>query len=329
MPRRKERTTVGMRGATATPPKVDEGAQAPIPLALVRAFTLLGVSPYEARVLLALLRLGSANTMHLSSLSGVPRTSTYQVLEALSAKRLAARVPGQGPAVWAAVGREEVFKRLEAELEVAHQERLREHRVYAEEAKMMLMTGFPETPFAAMPFVHILPGPVQTKKAYEDMLEGARQELVMFTRPPYASMLGPPNPAVMDMLERGVSAQVLYEADKWERSDAHAFRQEMEAYHQAGVQARLTDHLPVKLVVVDRRTALVGMTNPVAPEASYPTHMLVEHPGYSAIQAAAFDQLWAAARPLTHPATAADEPLLEVTNTLAVSEHSPAWPRTW
>lgn len=329
MPRLRKGAIAGNPAAQAAPPRVDEGARAPIPLALVRAFTLLGVSPYEARVLLALLRLGPANTMHLSSLSGVPRTSTYQVLEALSAKRLAARVPGQGPAVWAAVGREEVFKRLEAELEVAHQERLREHRVHAEQARRMLATGFPETPLAALPFVHILPGPVQTKKAYEDMLQGARQELVMFTRPPYASLLGPPNPAVMDMLERGVSAQVLYEAEKWERPDAHAFRQEMETYHQAGVQARLTDHLPVKLVVVDRRTALVGMTNPVAPEASYPTHMLVEHPGYAAIQAAAFDQLWSAAVPLTHPATAADEPVPEVSNTFAVEEHSPAWPRTW
>jgi len=78
--------------------------------AIQREFEELGLSPYQAGVLLALMRLGSANSLQLARASAVPRTSTYQVLEELGLKGLAVRIPGDGPAVWASPGREEVFQ---------------------------------------------------------------------------------------------------------------------------------------------------------------------------------------------------------------------------
>lgn len=51
----------------------------------------LGCSGYEAAVLMALMRLGSANALQLARLARVPRTSVYQVLESLSSGRTAPR----------------------------------------------------------------------------------------------------------------------------------------------------------------------------------------------------------------------------------------------
>lgn len=268
-----------------------------VPEPLLRGFQDLGLSPYEARVLLALLRRRSANSVDLARLSGVPRTAVYPVLQGLGTRGLAERVPGPGPAVWASPGREQVMERLKA----AEEDRLRRHRDRADDVLKLLDRSFPEeTPEVALPFVHVLPGAKQMKSTYEELLGEAESEVVMFTRPPYTWTFPNPNQAVLDMLARGVDVRVLYEAAEWEDESAEGFRTEMGIYHEAGVRARLADALPIKLVVVDRRIALVNMLHPVA-EDGYPMSLHIEHPGFAEMAATAFEQFWARARALRPP----------------------------
>jgi len=113
-----------------------------VPDSLRRELQELGLRPYEARVLLALLRAGSANSAQLAELSGVPRTSTYQVMEGLTAQNLAERVPTHGPAVWTSNGWEAVVDSLDA----AEEERLRQHHVRTLQLRKVLADVFPATP---------------------------------------------------------------------------------------------------------------------------------------------------------------------------------------
>jgi len=268
-----------------------------IPEPLMRGFQDLGLSPYEARVLLALLRRGSANSVDLARLSGVPRTAVYPVLQGLGTRGLAERIPGPGPAVWASPGRDQVMERLNA----AEVERLRQHRERADDVRKLLDRSFPEEPAdVALPFVHVLPGAKQMKTTYEELLSEAESEVVMFTRPPYTWTFPNPNQAVLDMLDRGVDVRVLYEAEQWDDPSSEAFRTEMSIYHEAGVRARLAEDLPIKLVIVDRQVALVNMLHPVAVDG-YPMTLHIEHPGFAQLAATAFDQFWATARPLRPP----------------------------
>jgi len=109
---------------------------------LRRELQELGLRPYEARVLLALLRAGSANSAQLAELSGVPRTSTYQVMEGLTELGLAKRVPIHGPAVWTSSGWEAVVDVLDA----AEEERLREHHARTLQLRQILSEVLPATP---------------------------------------------------------------------------------------------------------------------------------------------------------------------------------------
>ena len=113
-----------------------------VPESLRRELQELGLRPYEARVLLALLRAGSANSAQLAELSGVPRTSTYQVMEALTEQGLAERVPTHGPAVWTCSGWEAVVDALDA----AEEERLREHHARTLQLRQILAEVLPATP---------------------------------------------------------------------------------------------------------------------------------------------------------------------------------------
>lgn len=115
---------------------------AAVPDGLRRELQELGLRPYEARVLLALLRAGSANSAQLAELSGVPRTSTYQVMEALTEQGLAERVPTHGPAVWTCQGWEAVVDVLDA----AEEERLRQHHARTNRLRQAFAEALPKKP---------------------------------------------------------------------------------------------------------------------------------------------------------------------------------------
>lgn len=283
--------------ATSTRAASSSEEAAAAPESLRREFEDLGLSSYEARMLLALLAAGSASTPQLGSASGIPRTSAYQVLQSLAAKRLVERLPGDWPAMWASPGRDEVLDRLVA----AQEERLASYRERTEHLRGLL-ADMPGGPSVAMPYVHLLRGPAHVRRCYDQLLTEAKVGFEMFTRSPYAYALGQPNPAVIEALERGVRSRVLYEESEWNDPKSEDFRAEMAVYHGAGVQARLAPELEIKLVVVDRKLTLVGMDNPFTPDEGYPTFFLVEHPGYAAVQSDAFEQRWASAKALDVPA---------------------------
>jgi sugar-specific transcriptional regulator TrmB len=268
--------------------KSEASLGSPLPERLVYEFEELGLSPYEARVLVTLLRLGAANTAQLARQSGVPRTSTYQILEELNRKGLAQRVSVDGPAMWASAGREQVFERLDA----AEEEKLRLHRARTARIKELMAEALPEAPSGVGPYVHVIQGAAHATQIYERLVGGAEAELLVCNRPPYSYASDSVNPVVLDAVQRGVAARVLYEALQWHSPQAASFRAAMAVYHEAGVAARLVPSLPLKLAIADRSSALLAMTDPVLPEVGFPVTLLVEHPGYATLQADAFEYLW-------------------------------------
>ena len=258
----------------------------------------LGLGPYEARVLLALMRVGQGTVAELFPVAGIPRTSAYPALQMLSAKGLAVRKPGPGMAMWTSPPQDIVFERLQAALERANAERMARHLERSARVRELIADTLPEDNSVSFPYVHLLHGPSEMKAAYERLLTEATSHFVMFTRPPYAWSMPDPNPVVMATLARGIPARVLYQAAEWNDPKSEAFRAEMAAYHEAGTEARLALDLPIKLVVVDDLRTLVAMPDPAAPELTYPMTMLIEHAGYARVQVAAFERLWATAHPL-------------------------------
>lgn len=266
-------------------------------------FEAFGLGGYEARVLLALLQLGSATASQVSELSGVGRTSVYPVLRSLTLKGLAEQLPGKS-GIWASSGRAQVMDRLYESQERRLQE-LHERRRHAEARLEELGREGSPPP---LPYVHIVRGIDETNKAFNRILSEATSEVVMFVRPPYTYVPGTPNPVVLDMMARGVGSRVLYQQGDLADPAAEGARREIDAYHAAGVQGRVVDELAVKLVVADRSVVLVAMMDPVLPEVGFPTNLLIEHPGYADLQADAFDKRWEAGKPYYEVLTRATTP---------------------
>lgn len=266
----------------------------------------LGLSSYEARILLALLRLGSANSAELARVSGVPRTSAYQVLEELSEKRLAERVPGGRAAVWTTPGTDLVFDRLDA----AQEDRLREHRARTARLRKELAEPPPPPGDVSPPYVHLVRGAAEVRSIYDRLLAGAMEEVLVFNRPPYSTTANVAkqtpddpagedevNPLILEALSRGVRFRTLYQASHWSDPAAAAFRRSMDVYHRAGVKARLVDELPTKVAVADRANVLLALPDPVQ-QIGFPTNLFIDNAGFAALQADAFEHRWRSARPL-------------------------------
>lgn len=99
----------------------------------------LGVRPYAARLLVALLRSGSGTSAQLAELSGVPRTSVYKVMGALAEQGLVEAVPTFGPAAWTCPGWEVVVDILDA----AEEQRLCQHHERTQRLRRELAHIFP------------------------------------------------------------------------------------------------------------------------------------------------------------------------------------------
>lgn len=268
-------------------------ALAAVQASVQRDFEAFGLSGYEAKVLVSLLRVGVATPAQLARLSGVHRTSAYPVLEELGAKGLADVRPGK-TAVWASPGTEEVLARLST----LQEERLRGLQARLAQTREALAQLVPEQPLSAMPYAQIVRGAAQVRRTYERLLREAESEVLVFNRPPYTWVPGRTNSVVLETLARGVTARVVYQAVQLEGPDAKALRAETGAYLEAGVRARVVDELPIKLVVVDRRSVLCAMPDPVASESAFPTNLVVEHPGFVALQVRAFEAVWDSAEPI-------------------------------
>jgi sugar-specific transcriptional regulator TrmB len=108
------------------------------PQSLSNELRRLGLRPYAARLLAALLYGGPGNSAALAERSGVPRTSVYSVADGLVELGLVVPVPTTGPAVWASAGWAEVVDALDA----AEEERVRLHRTRTERLRGELAEVF-------------------------------------------------------------------------------------------------------------------------------------------------------------------------------------------
>lgn len=85
--------------------------------------------------------MGSGSSAALAELSGVPRTSVYQVMEALTEQGLAQPVPSFGPAVWTCPSWQEAIDILDA----IEEEGVRQHHERTEQLRQELARVLPDT----------------------------------------------------------------------------------------------------------------------------------------------------------------------------------------
>ena len=203
-----------------------------------------GLTEYEARAYLALLELQAATARDVASLSRVPRTKIYQVLDELHAKRLVEMIP-ERPKKYAAVPFEEYLGRFETE----YKTRLEKIRRDREMAKRELTPAIAKEPARTGTF-QVLKGRKNVVAKVEEMMTVAVGEVVHAGSATAARRFAYHSPVVRDVAAKGVAFRFLFPA-----GDGNEAAVQQLAAHGEVRHAVLDTGAAV--LVIDRRQAMV------------------------------------------------------------------------
>jgi HTH-type transcriptional regulator, sugar sensing transcriptional regulator len=244
---------------------------------LAGQLTRLGLTSYEAKAYVALVRRDSSTAAQVARLAEVPRQRIYDVLSGLVERGLASTRPGR-VVKYAATPPESAIAKLVAQ----HRQHLAE---LEQEAEQLVESLHP------LDYIEVLREPRAINERFSELQAGIKHEILVFTKPPYAK---PPQENVEGIeVTRSHTARAVYELSIFDDPDV---AEGVRRFVEAGEEARFVRELPLKLVIIDETIVMFGMEDPVArgARAGDLTIVVVEHPSLAQILKVAFDAMWSA-----------------------------------
>jgi HTH-type transcriptional regulator, sugar sensing transcriptional regulator len=250
---------------------------------LVAQLTRLGLTSYEAKAYLTLIRRDSFTAAQVARQSGLPRQRIYDVLGSLVQKGLAVSRPGN-VVKYAATAPELAIDLLLT----SHRDELsrmeRDARGMVNDLKPAFEAGQAHTD--PLEYIEVLRDRRAINERFAELQGAVKKEILVFTKPPYAT---PPQENVegLEVIETH-DARSLYEFSVF---DEPAVMRGVQRFVEAGEQARFVPELPLKLVIIDETIVMFGMEDPVAGSADL-TIVVVEHHSLARVLKTAFNAIW-------------------------------------
>jgi sugar-specific transcriptional regulator TrmB len=251
--------------------------------ATVDRLVRLGLTTYEARAYVTLVRRDSFTAAQIARTAGLPRQRIYDVLASLVEKGLASARPGT-VVKYAALAPDLAVERLVAN-------RRSEMSALERDASDVIGRLAPE--FQAgrahsdpLEYIEVLRDRGAINERFAELQAAVKNEILVFTRPPYAT---PPQENVEGIeVARTHVARSIYEHSVLDDPKVAAG---IRRFIEAGEEARFVDDLPLKLVIIDEAIVMFGMQDPVAGTEDL-TIMVVEHPALARTLKLAFNRVW-------------------------------------
>jgi len=266
----------------------------------VRHLMDYGLTSYEARAYLALLRRETFTAAELATEAQVPRQRIYDTVANLIARGMARDEPGT-IARYSARDPEGVF----AQLQATKQRELDQLSAHAAEilSEMTHVWQDGQRETAPLDYVQVLRDPLRIEAASIDMFESAQHSISQLCKPPYVL---PGNEVPLAAATRvgasGGTVRGIYE-DAQLSNDV--LLDEARDFGGAGEQARTLPSLPVKMAVIDGRRGFIALPDPIAGHESV-TVLMIDHPAYGTLLELAFEQLWQQSQPVEFGSSGAD-----------------------
>ncbi|MFF4498529.1 TrmB family transcriptional regulator [Streptomyces sp. NPDC001546] len=259
--------------------ELDDGA--------VNDLVALGLSRYEARVYLALVRRESFTAAEVARAADVPRQRVYDVLDALVRRRLTVLRPGR-VAAFSAVAPELALARLMA-LQRESLERLNQASTVLAAALAPIWSDG-QTHTDPLDYIEVLRDPKAIADRFAGIQRQAAHELLSFCKPPFVAPTANNEGirAVRRLRRAGGTARAVYTHDGLDDTEV---LENVRRFGEAGEESRFTPVLPLKLVIADASQVLCDMPDPVAGTRAT-TALYIEHPALAACLKLAFETVW-------------------------------------
>lgn len=244
---------------------------------------VIGIGATQELVYRALVAQPDATISMLASKLGLSREKVVGALEAVAERGLAAR---------SAVGHDRYVPAppavaLGAIVTQYRDDLRRVDVVLAELAEEYRLASRART---IQDVIEVVAGVEAIRHRFDQLQLGAKEEVLAFVTGPTVAVSCAENTARLRARERGVGYRRVIDRTELERPEVVS---EMTARIRGGEQIRVVATLPVKLIIADRSTALVGLLNDGIPAA-----LFVHSSGLLDGLVALFDSTWRAGVPL-------------------------------
>ena len=143
-------------------------------------------------------------------------------------------------------------------------------------------------------YIEMLTDIRQIGERWVTIQQNTKQELLVFTKPPYTT------PALEDNIEQekeifrkqNIIVKGLYEYGGLTQEELESLVRSVEIYQEIGEEARLIEKLPMKLVISDEALVMFALNDRISLKPNI-TSMYVDHPGYAAALKKMFESYWA------------------------------------
>lgn len=243
----------------------------------------VGLTQYEARAYIALIRRDGSTPAEVATLADVPRPRIYDVLHSLVAKGLAAERPGR-TAKYTPTPPDEAMRRLVE----AHRLRLDQLEADARTVTDELTAAFQEGQQHTSPldYIEVIRDPELLAKRFIELQGLVSSEMLALSKYPYVVRVDR-NKAGMELAGRHTLRTVYEFAVLAEPEQREGVRR----FVEVGEQARFVAELPMKLIIIDGRKVMFAMPDPVAGQDDLTT-VIIDHPALASVLKIAFEAVW-------------------------------------
>jgi len=284
---------------------------------LENALRQVGLSSYEAKCYLSLLERDTLTVPEVSKLARIPRPSAYDALEKLMTRGLCSSKPGEtkqysasDPALFKEKSFMEVDELTEHELQKLRNSVKEREKEIVESSNArkesisnlidQLRPQYEKSRQEVNPldYIEIIKDSHQIHRRFLQLVAGAQEEIVGFTKPPFSVPLDKMEeeqpPPQGERLKAGVRIRSIYEIPK-DKDDRKFFFHYADSGVKAGTEVRVLEWLPMKMGVFDSRIVLFTLEDPVSKQSSL-TCAVIEHRALAESLKILFETLWAQAQ---------------------------------
>jgi HTH-type transcriptional regulator, sugar sensing transcriptional regulator len=251
----------------------------------------LGLTGREAEVYLALLKKNVLSAPEVSKVTTITRTKSYEILQNLVKKGLCNETYKNGIKVFSSVEPTIAIQNMLSviEGELTRKKRLAEH--FRED--LVELYKINENNNDPLDYIEVLTDVGQIRERWLSIQDNTKKEMLAFTKPPYATptMLDDTDLQAEMIDQNKIVIKNIYEYQNLNTDEIINLIKVIEAYQNAGEQARIIKELPMKLVICDNRITMLALNDRVSLKQSITT-IIVDHPSFARAQREVFYAYW-------------------------------------
>ncbi|MGH3471500.1 MAG: TrmB family transcriptional regulator [Nocardioidaceae bacterium] len=256
----------------------------------VERLVRLGLTQYEARAYVAMVRRDGSTAAEVARLAGVPRPRIYDVIDSLIGKGLVTDRPGRTTSFVPKSPAETVDLLVRI-----HRGRLEALELEAAAVRDELEPAFLEGALQTDPldYIELIRSSEQVGKRFNELQQGVRKEMLVFAKMPAAVSIAE-NDAGLGVARDHV-LRTVYEMSFLEDPGNRAG---VKHFINAGERARFVEQVPMKLGIIDERIVMMAMSDPVA-GLSELTTLVIENVQLAKCLKIVFEQVWSSGTSFT------------------------------